>query len=227
MDFIRELRRCETPFDVACTLYQRHEMRAAHSVPNHLCDILAREGFFSTGEPIVDVGCGPSPHLGASLLPYIGGSEREVFFLDLHPTWLAVHSSFYQDEIKRMAGPAAFSIRERWFPRDAYSNHYGEPPLAGNSLIIHGDLPLRAYEGRRLERPRTPEHMAVALGSLLDAKPARLALYLREEHPDYPESPSRVLPALDHLGVPYRVHEGVASADFTPEAGGYLVHIEP
>lgn len=227
MDFVRELRRSETPLEVACTLYERYEMRTTCPAPNHFCNVLAREGFFSTNTPVVDVGCGPSPHLGASLLSHIGGREQEVFFIDRHPVWLATHSFFYQDEVKRIAEAEAFSIQEHWSHADAYSDRFGKPPFAGNALIIHGEMPLRTYGSRRLARPRTPEHMVAALGSLLDAKPSRVALYLREEHQDYPESPSRVLPALDHLGVPYRVHEGVASADFTPETGGYLVHIEP
>lgn len=191
-----------------------------HSPPNHLCKVLVREGFFDTNAPLIDVAAGPSPHLGWNLLTRLT-DEHDLYFTDWRADWLGLHQHLYRT-IKE-AEHHASRVREYWLLGDAQRDTH---LLTGKVAIVHGDLPRRT-SGDRLVLPATHEEMVATLGGLLDARPERLALYLRQEYPHYPESPSRVLPALDHLGAKYRVVEGVASADFPPREGGYLVLLTP
>jgi len=205
---------------IAGEIWHEYTQRVRRPPANHLCEVLAREGFFATRAPLIDVAAGPSPHVGWNLLTRTS-DERELFFTDWRADWLALHKHLYET-ISQTDYPAR-RARAYWLLGDAQREPY---LLTGKAAIVHGDLPRRT-KNDHLMLPTTHEEMVATLGGLLGAKPERLALYLREEHPRYPESPSRVLPALDHLGAKYRVFDGMASADFTPREGGTLVYLTP
>jgi hypothetical protein len=205
---------------IAQEIWQQYEQRLARPPPHHIGELLEREGFLTTSAPFVDVAAGPSPHVGWNLLTHLAG-EHDLYFADWRADWLALHKHTYQ-AIKATDYPSS-PTREYWLLGDTQR----EPHLlTGKAVIIHGDLPRRTH-GDRLVLPDTHDEMVATLGGILNARPERLVLYLREEHPEYPESPSRVLPALDHLGAKYRVFENVASADFTPREGGTLLYLTP
>lgn len=206
---------------IAGAVWHEYERRAPSTTPPRSVDaLLAQEGFFDAHAPLIDVASGPSPHVGWRLLPHLRDGQ-DIAFADWRADWLGVHKELYQVVTQRECPDRR--VRAYWLLGDAQQ----EPHLlTGRAALVHGDLP-RLTRDDRLVLPSTHEDMVATLGGILDARPERLALYLREEHPRYPESPSRVLPALDQLGAKYRLHERVASADFTPREGGYLVLITP
>lgn len=186
---------------------------------NHVMALLDREGFFATAAPLLDAGCGPSPHVGEHLRQRL--TNRDLYFVDVNHSFLSLHrrlsNKFGQVEHN------ARNVREYWLLGDVQQEPY---LLTGKAVLIHSTLPRRC-EGERILQPDTHETMTSTLAGLLTARPERLALYLFSDDPRYPERPAMVLPALDHLGVQYRVHENVASADFQPQPGGYLVLVTP
>jgi SAM-dependent methyltransferase len=200
----------------------RHDYHhRAHSIgEDHVFTLLDREGFFAGNAPVLDVGCGPSPHVGSHLNTHAG--EQEVYFLDVDPTMLKLHRAlsheFQHAELGRVAR------REYWLLGDALDEPY---LLTDKAVLVHRTLP-RSRTGPHALAPGTPEAVRLTLESLLSARPHRLALYLDGGHDLHcPEHPARVRGALDALGAKYRVVEGVASADFTPREGGTLLYLTP
>jgi hypothetical protein len=134
---------------------------------------------------------------------------------------LKVHKQLYR-EFEHTAGGGA--LREHWLLGDALDEPY---LLSHKAVLVHGTLPAMHADTQQLAHA-LPELLRTTLESLLSAQPDHLALYLHGDHDaSCPEYPARVLSALDHLGAKYRVFEDVASADFTPREGGYLVLLTP
>jgi hypothetical protein len=181
--------------------------------PNHVCEILDREGLISPETPIADVGCGPSPHLAWNLLVRV--QEADLSYIDFHTWSNAVHRTVYE-EMRANRGLLTPVVWERWHCCDIFDKPY---LLRHKTVIVHGELPLVPGHPR--------DDRAAAIRGLLDAQPELLALYLYAEHPYYRESPSRILPILDDLGLSYRRFDNVSSADFRPQAGGTLLLIAP
>jgi hypothetical protein len=185
---------------------------------SHLFAHLDRTGFFAGSSQIMEVACGPSPHVGWHLRPRV--SQKEVYFVDWQRAALRVHKMVYQE---LSAAEPSRAEREYWRLGDAQSESH---LLTDKAVIVHGALPrLRDAAGKNIS-PTTPERMRRTLAGLLDAHPERLAMYLScsETRPD---NIARVLPALDSLGVRYRCYDNVDSAHFMPQPGGYLVLITP
>ena len=207
------------PHDVTRQIWHNYQQRVTQPADRHCCDLLVAEGFFTGTEAIVDVAAGPSPHVAWNL--YSRLDEREVFVTDWRADWLSIHKELYWT--MKAEEPSLSRLREYWLLCDVQREQY---VLTGKAAIVHGVLP-RLRSNDRLVLPFTLEDMTATLAGILDAQPARLALFMARDHPEYPESPSRVLPALDRLGVRYEYHENVASADFHPQPGGYLVLLTP
>jgi hypothetical protein len=207
---------------LARDLLHDYAQRVPRLSDDHLVHALAREGFFTGTTPIVDVGCGPSPHVGYHLNAHI--EDRDLSFLDTNPSALQVHRATYQ-QIQQEERWREHGVRAQWLLGDALDEPY---LLSHKAVLVHGALPVLNPATHTRVRYDAPEMTRLSLESLLSALPARLALYLDAEHDlDCPAHPAHVRAALDQLGATYRVVESVASANFTPREGGYLVLLTP
>ena len=208
---------------LARDLVHDYAQRTTSLSDDHLMHALAREGFFAGSAPLVDVGCGASPHVGYHLSARV--EDRDLSFLDTNPSALQVHRATYRHIQQDDERAHARGVRASWLLGDALDEPY---LLSHKAVIVHGTLPTLAPTTNMRVRYDAPEVARLSLESLLGALPARLALYLDGAHGlDAPAHPAHVRAALDHLGAKYRVFEGVASADFTPREGGYLVLLTP
>lgn len=205
---------------LAADILHDYTQRTPSLSDDHLMHTLAREGFFAGSAPIIDVGCGPSPHVGYHLSARV--EDRDLSFLDTNPSALQVHRATYrhiqQEERER-------GVRASWLLGDALDEPY---LLSHKAVLVHGTLPTLTPTTHTRVRYDAPEMARLSLEHLLSALPERLALYLDGEHDlDAPAHPAHVRAALDHLGVNYRVVANVASADFTPREGGTLFYVTP
>lgn len=194
--------------------------RARSPGDDDLLAVLGREGFFADKAPVIDVACGPSPHVGYRLCEW--HTDRDVYFLDADPTALKLHRQLYREFQHEHGGMG--ELREHWLLGDALDEPY---LLTHKAVLVHGTLPTMQGSGNPLSQP-SPDVLRTTLDGLLSALPTRLALYFDgDREPSHPEHPAHVRAALDHLGVNYRVVEDVASADFTPREGGTLLYLTP
>lgn len=187
--------------------------------PGNVCDLLAEDHFWDKGTSLIEVAVGPSPHVAWYLLRHL--TDHDYWISDWRGDWLQAHAHVYQDFAPRDYPQT--QVRPYWLLNDPLREPY---VLRDKAVLAHGILPRRTRDSQ-LVLPFTTEEMAAAVGGLLDAQPARLALYSFGEHPEYPETPSRISAALDSLGVPYMRHDDVPSAHFTPQPGGTLFLLAP
>lgn len=187
--------------------------------PGNVCDLLAEDHFWDNGTPVVEVAVGPSPHVAWHLLRHL--TDHDYWISDWRGDWLQAHAHIYQDFAARDYPQT--QVRPYWLLSDPLRELY---VLRDKAVLAHGTLPRRT-RGGQLILPSTTDEMAAAMGGLLAAQPARLALYSFGEHPEYPETPSRISAALESLGVSYTRRDNVLSVHFTPQPDGTLFLITP
>ncbi len=189
--------------------YLRREINPAG---NNILDILIKESFFDSDTPVVDICCGPFPHLGYRLAQKLEGGY--VFFSDWDYTALGFHEVIYN---WITSSEPEFSEKElpttRWIHGDIREN---AEVISAKSGIIHGVVP-RKMSGEYLIIPDNEGKMKEALEEILSAKLRNLAIYVYEQ-----QSAQLVGDSLVSIGIKFKDFNNVSSANFTPYKDGYL-----
>lgn len=194
------------PFDAGRMIKENYDKRDDN--PDYKCvvDVLKDCNFFDVKRTIVDVGCGPSPHLGYRLSQKL--EDGSIEFIDSNYTTLYVHSSVYG-----FISSSEDKIKYTWNVSDVHKDKY---VLKAKSLIIHRILP-RLSDQNGLILPRKLNQVKRVLGDILSSDPYNLSIFHWHKNADL------IYRALDSFGIEFDFHEKIGSADFTPVKGSLFV----
>lgn len=179
---------------------------------------LLQLNFIDSNIPLVDVGCGASPHVAYRCVQAFGNAYCTIFN-DWNCSILKLHAQLF-GWIKDQEG----------FSDEIESNCFYQPGdarvkkhlIKGRSVLIHGTIPRIRIDGELDFPEKSEEAMKRALSDILNAEPHNVAILLRE---DYELIYPVVSNALDSLGVDFQVYDEILSADFRPcESNLYVIN---